>query len=115
LNQLRRTPGWEALAALGDEVQQRVAQPLANRASSEGTDATPIPLLRADLAACSGRLAAAVEEMLRLVDGSRLVRVEASDFFSGGIDSEEQLEQALNGLKDQCLELIGAGKKVLVQ
>jgi hypothetical protein len=115
LNQLRRTPGWEALAALGDEVQQRVSQPLANRASSEGTDATPIPLLRADLAACSGRLAAAVEEMLRLVDGSRLVRVEASDFFSGGIDNEEQLEQALNGLKDQCLELIGAGKKVLVQ
>jgi len=115
LNQLRRTPGWEALAALGEEVQQRVAQPLANRASTEGTDATPIPLLRADLAACSGRLAAAVEEMLRLVDGSRLVRVEASDFFSGGIESEEQLEQALNGLKDQCLELIGAGKKVLVQ
>ena len=115
LNQLRRTPGWEALAALGDEVQQRVAQPLASRAITEGTGATPIPLLRADLAACSGRLAAAVEEMLRLVDGSRLVRVEASDFFSGGIESEEQLEQALNGLKDQCLELIGAGKKVLVQ
>ena len=115
LNQLRSTPGWEALAGLGEEVQQRVAQPLASRAAEEGSEATTIPLLRADLAACSGRLATAVEEMLRLVDGSRLVRVEASSFFSGGIESEEQLEQALNGLKDQCLELIGAGKKVLVQ
>jgi hypothetical protein len=115
LQQLRNTPGWEGLAALGEEVQQRVAQPLASRATSEGREATPIPLLRADLAACSGRLAVAVEEMLRLVDGSRLVRVEASNFFSGGIESEEQLEQALSGLKDQCLELIGAGKKVLVQ
>jgi hypothetical protein len=115
LNQLRSTPGWEALAGLGEEVQQRVALPLASRATTEGSEAMPIPLLRADLAACSGRLAAAVEEMLRLVDGSRLVRVEASNFFSGGIESEEQLEQALNGLKDQCLELIGAGKKVLVQ
>jgi len=115
LQQLRNTPGWEGLAALGEEVQQRVAQPLASRATSEGREATPTPLLRADLAACSGRLAVAVEEMLRLVDGSRLVRVEASNFFSGGIESEEQLEQALSGLKDQCLELIGAGKKVLVQ
>jgi hypothetical protein len=96
LNHLRRTPGWEALAALGEEVQQRVAQPLASRATAEGSEATTIPLLRADLAACSGRLATAVEEMLRLVDGSRLVRVEASSFFSGGIESEEQLEQALN-------------------
>lgn len=115
LNQLRSTPGWEALATMGEEVRQRVAQPLASRATADGCEATPIPLLRADLAACSGRLASAVEEMLRLVDGSRLVRVEASHFFSGGIESEEQLEQALNGLKDQCLELIGAGKKVLVQ
>jgi hypothetical protein len=115
LRQLRNTPGWEGLAALGEEVRQRVAQPLASRATTEGREATPIPLLRADLAACSGRLAVAVEEMLRLVDGSRLVRVEAANFFSGGIESEEQLEQALSGLKDQCLELIGAGKKVLVQ
>jgi len=38
-----------------------------------------------------------------------------SGFFIGGVDSEEQLDQALAGLKDQCLELIGAGKKVLVQ
>ena len=32
-----------------------------------------------------------------------------------GIETEEQLDQALSGLKEQCLELIGAGKKVLVQ
>ena len=39
----------------------------------------------------------------------------ASSYFSGGIDTEEQLDQALSGLKEQCLELIGAGKKVLVR
>jgi hypothetical protein len=49
------------------------------------------------------------------VDGARVVRVTASSYFSGGIETEEQLDQALNGLKEQCLELIGAGKKVLVQ
>jgi hypothetical protein len=42
-------------------------------------------------------------------------RLRASDFFQGGIETEEQLEAALTGLRDRCTELIGAGKKVLVQ
>ena len=48
------------------------------------------------------------------MDGNRIVSVTASSYFSGGIETEEQLDQALAGLKEQCLELIGAGKKVLV-
>jgi hypothetical protein len=43
------------------------------------------------------------------------VPVTAASYFSGGIETEEQLDQALAGLKEHCLELIGAGKKVLVQ
>ncbi|MBN2494930.1 MAG: BREX system P-loop protein BrxC, partial [Deltaproteobacteria bacterium] len=109
---LRATPGF---ADLGDEQKQRVVKPLALRATLEGTENVPIPLLRSDLAACSGRLSGAIEEMLRLVDGNRIVSVTASSYFSGGIETEEQLDQALAGLKEQCLELIGAGKKVLVQ
>ena len=109
---LRSTPGWEQL---GEDQEQRVAGPLVSRATTDGTAAIAIPLLRSDLAACSGRLSTAVEEMLRLVDGNRIVRVTASSYFSGGIETEEQLDQALTGLREQCLELIGAGKKVLVQ
>ncbi|MCA9231627.1 MAG: BREX system P-loop protein BrxC [Planctomycetales bacterium] len=109
---LKATPGWEQL---GEDQQRRVAGPLASRATTDGTDSMAIPLLRSDFAASSGRLASAVEEMLRLVDGNRLVRVAASSYFSGGIETEEQLDQALSGLKEECLELIGAGKKVLVQ
>lgn len=109
---LKATPGWEQL---GEDQQRRVAGPLVSRATTDGTASMAIPLLRSDLAACSGRLSTAVEQMLRLVDGNRLVRVAASSYFSGGIETEEQLDQALSGLKDQCLELIGAGKKVLVQ
>ena len=109
---LKATLGWEQL---GEDQQRRVAGPLASRATPDGTASMAIPLLRSDLAACSGRLSSAVEEMLRLVDGNRIVRVAASSYFSGGIETEEQLDQALSGLKEQCLELIGAGKKVLVQ
>jgi hypothetical protein len=52
---------------------------------------------------------------MRLIDGNRIVKVSASSYFAGGIENEEQLDQALDGLKEQCLELIAAGKKVLVQ
>ena len=109
---LRATPGWEQL---GEDQQPRVAGPLVSRATTEGAAGLSIPLLRADFNACPGLLSKAVEEMLRLVDGNRVVRITASSYFSGGIDTEEQLDQALSGLREQCLELIGAGKKVLVQ
>jgi len=109
---LRATPGWDQI---GDDQRQRVSGPLVSRATTDGTASMSIPLMRSDLAACSGRLSTAVEEMLRIVDGNRIVRVAASGYFTGGIETEEQLEQALSGLKEQCLELIGAGKKVLVQ
>ena len=109
---LKATPGWEQL---GEDQQERIDRPLVSRATTESTTSMTIPLLRSDLAACSGRLSSAVEEMLRLVDGNRIVRVAASSYFSGGIETEEQLDQAVSGLKDECLELIGSGKKVLVQ
>jgi hypothetical protein len=112
LKRLKGTPGWEQL---GGDQQQRVAEPLVSRATTDGTATVAIPLLRSDLAACSGRLSLAIEEALRRLDGNRIVRVTASSYFSGGIETEEQLEQALSGLREQCLELIGAGKKVLVQ
>jgi hypothetical protein len=57
----------------------------------------------------------AIEELMRLIDGNRVVKVSAAGYFAGGIENEEQLDQALDGLKEQCLELIAAGKKVLVQ
>jgi hypothetical protein len=112
VTKLRATPGFPEL---GGEQQQRIALPLGSRATLEGTDDIAIPLLRADLAACSARLSAAVEDTLRFADGNRIVRVTASSYFRGGIETEEQLDHALSGLKDQCLELIGAGKKVLIQ
>jgi hypothetical protein len=112
LVKLKSTPGWEQL---NEEQQQRVSAPLASRAQTSSGAGQSIPLLRADLYACPGLLSQAIEETLRHVDGNRVVRVTASGYFSGGIETEEQLDQALDGLREQCLELIGAGKKVLVQ
>ena len=98
---LRSMPGWEQL---GEDQQEGVSGPLVSRATTDGTASMVIPLLRSDLAACSELLSIAIEAMLRIVDGNRIVRVAASGYFTGGIETEEQLDQALSGLKEQCLE-----------
>ena len=36
-------------------------------------------------------------------------------YFAGGVETEEQLEAALDGVREECARLIGAGKKVIVQ
>jgi len=63
----------------------------------------------------TSRLNKAVEEMMRLLDGARVVRVNAASFFSGGVETEEQLDAALQGLREECERHIGTGKKVLIQ
>jgi hypothetical protein len=111
LEQLHGTPGWGQVA---EEQRDRIAEPLAAYTVTQPGNAA-IPQLRADLDACPARRDKAIEELLRLIDGNRVVKVSASSYFSGGVENEEQLDQALGGLKEQCLELIAAGKKVLVQ
>jgi hypothetical protein len=110
LKQLRSTTGWEQLKS---EQKDQIAEPLTSRSQTNGKDS--IPLIRSDIDACSGRLQKAIEELMRIVDGNRLVRVSPAKYFSGGIETEEQLNAALTGLRDECAELIGKGKKVLLQ
>ena len=109
---LRSTPGWERL---NEDQQKFVAQPFTSRSTSDLATTMAIPLLRSEVAACSTMLSGAVEQILKLLDGDRIVRVRVASYFNGGIENEEQLDQALTGLKDRCLEFIGEGKKVLVQ
>jgi tetratricopeptide (TPR) repeat protein len=111
LEQLSGTPGWEDVGA---DQRDRIAEPLATYTLAKTTSPS-LPQLRADLDACPVRRDKAIEELMRLLDGNRVVKISAAGFFSGGIENEEQLDQALDGLKEQCLELIAAGKKVLVQ
>ena len=112
VRKLETTPGWERLT---DDQKAVVREPLAAYAAAGEERNVAIPQLRSDRDAASGRLDKAVEEMIRLVDGNRVVRVSAAGFFSGGVETEEQLEAAINGLKDECERHIGAGKKVLIQ
>jgi hypothetical protein len=108
---LIKTPGWSEL----DEDQQcRLAEPF-ERGQKLDSDRVPVPQLRADRDACEGRLRAAVAEVRRLIDGERVVSVSIASYFAGGVETQEQLEAALAGIRDECARLIGAGKKIIAQ
>lgn len=112
LERLHATPGW---AQLDEDQQGRVSALLSIRAKDDGAADLPIPQLREELRACSVVLDRAIEEALRLLDGARLVRISAGSYFAGGVETEEQLDAALSGLREECASHIGSGKKVLVQ
>ncbi len=112
LERLRATRGWELLD--GDK-RSAIEEPLAERASGAGATDLSIPMLREQTNASEALLRRAVEDALRLVDGGRVVTVDVSAFFSGGIETEEQLQAALDGLKEHVLELIAEGKRALIQ
>jgi hypothetical protein len=110
-DELVKTPGWSEIDA---DQQRRLAEPF-ERGKKRDMERTPIPQLRADRDACEGRLRAAIAELRRIIDGERVVTVSVGSYFAGGIETEEQLVSALDGIREECTRLIGAGKKVIVQ
>ena len=112
IQSLETTPGWEKLTA---EQKGVIKETLTPYVEDPGNLSVGIPQLRSDCDAATSRLNKAREEMARLVDGNRVVMVSVSPFFAGGVETEEQLDAALQGLKETCESHIGAGKKVLIQ
>lgn len=111
LDALTKTAGWDEI---DKDQQRRLAAPFERGASREEGH-LPIPQLRSELDACDGRLRAAIAELRRIIDGERIVSVDIGTYFAGGIETEEQLDAALDGVREECARLIGAGKKVIVQ
>ena len=111
-DELVKTPGW-ARDRRGPAAPPRRARSSAGK--KRDAERVPIPQLRADRDACDGRLRAAIAELRRIIDGERVVTVSVGSYFAGGIETEEQLDAALDGVREECARLIGAGKKVIVQ
>ncbi len=110
-NRLVKTPGW---VEIDEEQQRRLAEPF-ERGMKREIDRVPIPQLRADRDACDGRLRTAIAELRRIIDGERVVTVSVGSYFASGVETEEQLDAALDGVREECARLIGAGKKVIIQ
>lgn len=111
LDRLVGTAGW---SEIDEDQRNRLATPFERGRTRDG-EQVPIPQLRSDRDACEGRLRAAIGELRRIIDGERVVSVNLGSFFSGGVETEEQLDAALLGVREECAKLIGAGKKVIIQ
>lgn len=109
-NVLTKTPGWRDIP---EDTQQEIAAPLA-AGQAPLAKSSPIPLLRSERDACESRLKAAIRRLQDVLEGERLARVHVQPYFGAGIETEEQLDAALTGLRDECARLIGAGKKVVL-
>lgn len=110
-DRLVAAPGW---GEVDEDQQHRLAAPF-ERGKAREKERLPIPQLRSERDACDGRLRAAIAELRRIIDGERVVSVSLGSYFGGGIETEEQLDAALDGVREECARLIGSGKKVIVQ
>jgi hypothetical protein len=108
--QLLQSPGWHDLSP---EMQQQIAAPLV-----AGTVPLPrtvsIALLRSERDAAESRLRAAVRRLQETIEGERLAPVQVQPYFGSGIETIEQLDAALAGLREECAKLLGEGKKVVL-
>lgn len=111
LARLMHTPGWESI----DKGQQQTLATPFERGKTIGGANVPIPQLRSELDVCEVRLRDAITELHRMIDGERIVTVQLGNYFAGGVETEEQLNAALVGIRDECSRLIGTGKKVIAQ
>jgi uncharacterized protein DUF6079 len=107
---LEKTLEW---AEISREKQELIAAPLVRGTLLE-EPRSPIPQLRSERDACGSRLRAALAEVHKILAGERYQPVDLSKYFEGGIETEEQLDNALKGIREECARLIGAGKKVVV-
>jgi hypothetical protein len=111
LEKIATVPGWEEL---DDDQRARLVSPM-KACAAPASASTGIALLRADIDACPGRTQKVIQDMLSLLDGNRLVRLDVNSFFSGGIETTEQLDSAISALREDCEKLLAEGKRVLIQ
>jgi hypothetical protein len=111
LERLAQMPGWQVI---DEDRRLKLAAPF-ERGKTRDKEQVPIPQLRSELDACESRLREAIAELHRIIDGERVATVRLGSYFSGGVETEEQLDAALGGIREECSRLIGAGKKVIVE
>lgn len=112
LAELKAVPGWSDLSP---EQQSRIGGVLESLAKPESSESMPIVQIRSDTDACTSRLSAAIREVNTIIEGERLVTVKSTKYFSKAIENPEQLNAALDSLRQDCEAEIGRGKKILIQ
>ena len=73
--------------------------------------------MESDVAALGGLFAQVVAQIQKLITPPdvKLKRVRAADFFTGSLETEDQVKQAVGRLQDHLLTLLSEGIKIVLE
>jgi hypothetical protein len=73
--------------------------------------------IESDVAALGGLFARVVAQIQKLITPLevKLKRVRVAEFFSGSVETEEQVKRAVGRLQDHLLTLLSEGVKIIVE
>jgi hypothetical protein len=111
IEQLALTPGWKDM---DDDTRSQISSALRAHAEGEENEQASIPQIRSDREACASRLQRAITQVHRVIEGDRMVTVDIRPYFRDGVEDVEQLNAALEGIREECERLIAANKKIIL-
>ncbi|MDA8146474.1 MAG: hypothetical protein M0Z27_10505, partial [Thermaerobacter sp.] len=121
LQELMNLPGWTELPA---PAREQLTDPLRRRScAAQEMDGTCCKACRASLAQMESDLAAAPylgekakEGLLQLLRPAQTVeRLRAARYFGSSVETPEELEAGIQGLREDCEKLLAQGARVIIQ
>ena len=122
-----RIKGREAWTAVPDTMREPVLSPLQSRCCSElhlpdgalacrNCGAT-FGQMDSDMAALGGLFAEVIAQIVKLITPPevKLKRVRVAEFFTGSLETEDQVKQAVGRLQDHLLILLSEGVKIVLE
>jgi hypothetical protein len=121
VQELANLPGWTELPA---PAREQLTDPLRRRScAAQEMDGTCCKACRASLAQMESDLAAAPylgekakEGLLQLLRPAQTVeRLQAARYFGSSVETPEELEAGIQGLREDCEKLLAQGARVIIQ
>lgn len=104
--------GW---GELNSEVRDELKGPLSDRVVKPEPKGMSLARLRDQISAARDLLERQRNKALKIIEGDKVVFVQVSSICKAGIESPDQLEKALENLREEISRYIGQGKKVILR
>ena len=124
---IEKIKGREEWIAVPETMREPVLGPLHSRCCSEPhltdgslackTCGATLGQMESDVAAVGGLFAQVVAQIQKLITPPevKLKRVRVAEFFTGSVETEDQVKQAVGRLQDHLLTMLAEGVKIVVE
>jgi hypothetical protein len=124
---IEKIKGREEWTAVPETMREPLLLPLQSRCCAEPhlsdgslackTCGATLSQMESDVAAIGGLFAQVVAQIQKLITPPevKLKRVRVADFFTGSVETEDQVKQAVERLQDHLLSLLSEGVKIVLE